>query len=241
MAKIVRRHLINTVKQSYLKNNLLLALCAVAVVVCAVFAFFSYGISIVFVPFFIVIIHKLNKQRGILKSGAEGEKRVLSLLSRLPNNFYVIPDVELVIGRKTAQIDYIIIGPTGIFVVESKNLKGKISGNAKDEMLLKTKLLKDGSFDTKKIYNPLLQVSTHSRLLLELLIKNKYYNEIAPCVYFSHPESDVNIKQIPSNVSVFCGKIEGNSLLTHIFSYKGHEIPKHKIKKLKKLIFSNCR
>ncbi len=241
MAKIVRRHLINTVKQRYLKNNLLLATCAVAVVVCAVLSVFSYGISLVFIPFFIVLMLKTNKQRGILHSGAEGEKRVLELLSRLPKDFYVITDVELIIGHKTAQIDHIIIGPTGIFIVETKNLKGTISGNAKDEMLLKTKRLKNGNFDTKKIYNPLLQVSTHSRLLTELLIKNKYYNEVAACVYFSHPMSEVKLVGEGADTQIFYGNLGGDSLLRHILGYKGHKLTKGKIKKLKKIIFSNCR
>ena len=241
MAKIVRRHLINTVKQSYLKNNLLLALCAVAVVVCAILSVFSYGILLIFIPFFIVIMLKLKKQRGILRAGAEGEKRVLELLSRLPKDFYVITDVELVVGQKTAQIDYIIVGPTGIFVVEVKNLKGVISGSADDEMLLKTKLLKDGSSDTKQIYNPLLQVSTHGRLLSKLLFKHKYYNEIATCVYFSHPESSVKLSGEGAEKRIFCGNLGGDSLLRHILGYKGHKLTKEKIKKLKKIIFSNCR
>ncbi len=241
MAKIVRRHLINTVKQSYLKNNLLLALCSVAVVVCGVFAFFSYGISLVFVPFFVVIMFKLKRQRGILLSGAQGEKKVLELLSRLPKDFYVITDVELIIGHKTAQIDYIIIGPTGVFVIEAKNLKGKISGSAGDEMLTKTKHLKDGSYDTKQIYNPLLQVSTHGRLLSQLLVKNGYYNELSTCVYFSHDMSEVKLTGQGAVARVFCGKLGGESLLRYIYGYKGHEIPRNKIKKLKKLIFSHCR
>lgn len=241
MAKIVRRHLINTVKQSYLKNNLLLATCAVAVVICVVFSFFSYGISLIFVPFFIVIMLKLKKQRGILRSGAEGEKRVLQLLSRLPDDFFIITDTELVIGHKTAQIDHIIVGPTGIFIVETKNLKGTISGNADDEMLYKTKHFGNGNSETKKLYNPIFQVSTHAQLLSELLIKNKYYNEIAPCVYFSHPMSEVSLCGENPNARVFWGNLGGDSLLRHILSYKGHELTKHKIKRLKKLIFSHCR
>ncbi|MBQ7800165.1 MAG: NERD domain-containing protein [Oscillospiraceae bacterium] len=241
MAKIARRHLINTVKQSYLKCNLLLVLSLAAVVLCAFFAFFSYGITLVFVPLFIFIMLKLKKQRGILRSGAEGEKRVLELLSRLPKDFYVIPDVELVVGQKTAQIDYIIVGPTGIFVVEVKNLKGVISGSADDEMLLKTKMLKDGSSDTKQIYNPLLQVSTHARLLSELLFKHKYYSEIAACVYFSHPASEVKLTGLNAENNVFYGGLGGDKLLHYILGYTGHGLSKPKIKKLKKIIFFSCR
>ena len=241
MAKIVRRHLINTVKQSYLRCNLLLVLSLAAVVLCAFCAFFSYGITLVFVPFLIYIMLKLKKQRGILHSGAEGEKRVLKLLSRLPDDFYVITDIELVIGHKTTQMDYIIVGPTGVFVVEAKNLKGVVSGNANDEMLYKTKHFGNGNSETKELYNPIFQVSTHARLLSELLIKNGYYNEIGACVYFSHPASEVNIKGISSDVSVFSGKLGGDKLLAHILGYKGHELTKPKTKRLKKLIFSHCR
>ncbi len=241
MAKIVRRHLINTVKQSYLKCNLLLALCTAAVVLCAILAVFSYGITLIFIPFLIFIMLKLKKQRGIFLSGAEGEKRVLSLLCRLPDEFYVITDVELIIGHKTAQIDYIIVGPTGIFIVETKNLKGTISGNADDEMLYKTKRFGNGESETKKLYNPIFQVSTHARLLSQLLIKNGYYYEVSACVYFSHPMSEVSLSGESPNARVFHGNLGGDSLLRHILSYKGHELTKSKIKRLKKLIFSHCR
>ena len=241
MAKIARRHLINTVKQSYLKCNLLLVLSLAAVVLCAFFAFFSYGITLVFVPLFIFIMLKLKKQRGILHSGAEGEKRVLNLLSRLSDEFHIITDVELVIGHKTAQIDHIIVGPTGVFIVETKNLKGTISGNADDKMLYKTKRFGNGESETKKIYNPLLQVETHARLLSELLIKNGYYNEVGACVYFSHPASEVKLTGLNAENNVFYGGLGGDKLLHYILGYTGHGLSKPKIKKLKKIIFFSCR
>ncbi|MBQ8869692.1 MAG: NERD domain-containing protein [Oscillospiraceae bacterium] len=241
MAKIVRRHLINTVKQSYLKYTLLLALCTAAVVFCAVTAVYCFGITLVFIPFIVFIMLKLKRQREISAAGARGEKRVLSLLSRLPNDFYVITDIELVIGHKTAQMDYIIVGPTGVFVVETKNLKGNISGNANDEMLCKTKHFGNGNSETKEFYNPIFQVSTHARLLSQLLIKNGYYNEIATCVYFSHPLSEVDLRGENPNARVFWGNLGGDRLLMHILSYKGHELTGPKIKRLKKLIFSHCR
>jgi len=66
--------------------------------------------------------------------GAYGEEAVIGALSRLPDNYHVINDVNLRFGNavywrktgeyiKTCQIDHVVAGPTGIFLFETKNWK----------------------------------------------------------------------------------------------------------------------
>jgi len=66
--------------------------------------------------------------------GAQGEEYVIGALSQLPDEFHVINDVNLRFGKsvywrkyneyiKTCQIDHIVAGPTGIFLLETKNWK----------------------------------------------------------------------------------------------------------------------
>lgn len=66
--------------------------------------------------------------------GAQGEEVVISQLSFLPDEYHVINDVNLRFDRavhwrkmdeyiKTCQIDHIVAGPTGIFLLETKNWK----------------------------------------------------------------------------------------------------------------------
>jgi hypothetical protein len=57
-----------------------------------------------------------------LQRGIEGEERVASLLDALqPEGFTVINDLE--IGRGNA--DHVLVGPTGVFVIETKDWGGR--------------------------------------------------------------------------------------------------------------------
>jgi len=66
--------------------------------------------------------------------GAHGEETVITALSYLPDEYHVLNDVNLHFQKaihwhekdeyiKNCQIDHIIVGPTGIFLVETKNWK----------------------------------------------------------------------------------------------------------------------
>ncbi len=59
-------------------------------------------------------------------NGLQGEKHVTKILtSNLNNNYYLINDVNLSGGY--GNIDHIVLGPTGVFVIETKNWSGDIS------------------------------------------------------------------------------------------------------------------
>ncbi|MDP2797972.1 MAG: nuclease-related domain-containing protein [Methanoregula sp.] len=66
--------------------------------------------------------------------GAKGEEHVISVLSQLPDEYHVLNDVNLISNKyiywkkrnehiKTCQIDHLVIGPTGIILLETKNWK----------------------------------------------------------------------------------------------------------------------
>jgi thioredoxin-related protein len=59
----------------------------------------------------------------------KGENMVLNYLNRLPEGYFIFNKVK--IPKKQINIDHIVIGPTGIFVVETKNLGGSyiVDGN----------------------------------------------------------------------------------------------------------------
>ncbi|MGA3289111.1 MAG: nuclease-related domain-containing protein [Candidatus Bathyarchaeia archaeon] len=69
----------------------------------------------------------LRKYR-IYNAGWEGEKQVAKLLSnKLSDDYLLINDLYLHNGG--GDIDHIILGPTGIFVLETKNWSGDITCN----------------------------------------------------------------------------------------------------------------
>ncbi|MCW4018230.1 MAG: NERD domain-containing protein [Candidatus Bathyarchaeota archaeon] len=72
----------------------------------------------------------LGKYRSY-KGGLDGEKRVAKLLSSaLNNDYYLLSGVTFKHSR--SDVDQIVIGPNGVFVIETKNWSGKISCNGDD-------------------------------------------------------------------------------------------------------------
>jgi len=58
------------------------------------------------------------------RMGARGERFSGWLLDRLPEGWHVFHDVP--VGERGANIDHLVIGPAGVFTVNTKNLRGKI-------------------------------------------------------------------------------------------------------------------
>ena len=63
------------------------------------------------------------------RRGATGERVTARWLDRLPAGWYVFHDVP--VGERGANIDHVVIGPGGVFTVNTKNLSGKLWVGAK--------------------------------------------------------------------------------------------------------------
>ncbi|MCL6577064.1 nuclease-related domain-containing protein [Kyrpidia sp.] len=75
--------------------------------------------------------------------GAKGEERVEEILSSLPDTYRVFHDLPCPMGN----IDHIAVGPAGIFVIESKSHRGKITVTPDGN------LLRDGRPFEKNVVN----------------------------------------------------------------------------------------
>ncbi|MBA6264293.1 nuclease-related domain-containing protein [Colwellia sp. Bg11-12] len=84
----------------------------------------------------------------------------------MPSNQYsIINDVTLPLDDGgTTQIDHIIVSPFGVFVIETKNMKGWIFGNEKQAKWTQTIYRTKHSFQ-----NPLRQNYKHAQTLAQLL------------------------------------------------------------------------
>ncbi|MGA2121505.1 MAG: nuclease-related domain-containing protein [Methanoregula sp.] len=82
----------------------------------------------------IVRSYEFLKNNESFLIGADGEEYVMNILSQLPDEYHVINDVNLYFQKaihwrerneyiKNCQIDHIVVGPTGIILVETKNWK----------------------------------------------------------------------------------------------------------------------
>ena len=82
-----------------------------------------------------VLINDINQLERNIKSpdysGAYGEIQVLNELKKLDDNYHIFCDVNKTLrdyvryrnvrNLKSAQMDFVVVGPTGIFVIEVKN------------------------------------------------------------------------------------------------------------------------
>ena len=76
-----------------------------------------------------------EKQRMDCQRAADGETLVAMKLDAFPDDFHVIHDLNTKFGN----FDHIIVGPTGVFILENKNWKGVVSADGNDELLLNGK------------------------------------------------------------------------------------------------------
>ncbi len=74
----------------------------------------------------------LDRRRADMRRGAAGEIHVGNILADLPDEFCIINDLTTPFGN----LDHIVVGPTGVFVLDTKNWRGAVSADGKGELLL---------------------------------------------------------------------------------------------------------
>ena len=128
---------------SYLKNQVRKNLAKAAfsaLIFAAVFSILIYRIlSTLQIGFFeeagfvfliapLVAFYFYLRKYHIYNGGWQGEKQVAKLLSNtLSDDYYLLNDLYLRDGG--GDIDHIVLGPNGVFVLETKNWSGSISCN----------------------------------------------------------------------------------------------------------------
>jgi hypothetical protein len=77
-------------------------------------------------------IEKLERDALNMRQGASGEAKVASVIANFPDDFRVVNDISTGAGN----LDHAVIGPTGVFIIDTKNWRGVISANGEKELLL---------------------------------------------------------------------------------------------------------
>lgn len=62
--------------------------------------------------------------------GASGEEKVAAILDNLPDGYTIFHDLPCPVGN----IDHIVVGPTGVFVIETKSHKGTLTVSPQGEL-----------------------------------------------------------------------------------------------------------
>ena len=108
------------------------------------------------------------------QKGKDGEAAVAWRLYKLPEEKYtVLNDILLVSNNNSTQIDHIVVSCYGIFVIETKNIHGKVYGSENSEYwtqyLPDTGYKRYGSTKEYKLRNPIWQNDGHVKAIKRLL------------------------------------------------------------------------
>lgn len=160
-------------------------------------------------------------KRRIWSKGAKGEKIVAKKLNKLPKKYTAIRDVK--IPNLGGDIDHVVVGPTGIYVIETKNYKptyipdencwyhtsGRVSGlNPAKQVKLQASKLNDflknklGKRLIKSAIFPVISPINHN-----LIFKNdiKSYEIVYPedlVGYISHRRKILNSNEVKDIINI---------------------------------------
>lgn len=138
-----------------------------------------------------------NPEAEARRRGEEGERTVALLLGALPDGQYrLFHDVMLPSAFGLTQIDHVVLSIYGIFVIETKNYRGWITGGVQSENWTEHLYRKQYHFR-----NPLLQNYAHIKALMELLeIPSK---EVLISIVAFSDEADLRVQSAGEHVIHF--------------------------------------
>ncbi|MBQ2955970.1 MAG: NERD domain-containing protein [Clostridia bacterium] len=132
-------------------------------------------------------------EERVLRIGKEGEENALAILNRLDDTCHLFTNLRIPYDGGVSETDLIAVTPKGITIIEVKNHKGVIRGDADDEQLLQAKTSRRGVVREEPFYNPVKQVATHAYRLSGWLRENGVSAYVRTCVLFVHPEAALSM------------------------------------------------
>lgn len=139
----------------------------------AIFFAIEWGMLLIAIAFIYAIWSWVKGFRQVERFfiGARGEERVSEILKKLPETYHVFND--FVVGRK--HIDHVVVGPAGVFAIETKCWSGKVS--IEDGHILVGGELPDRS--------PLSQVKREAEDVKRELLKEGWRGDVTPILVFA--------------------------------------------------------
>jgi hypothetical protein len=138
------------------------------------------------------------------RKGQVGERRVTKALSTNLTGDYSLFDDVMLQSMKGGNIDHIVVGPTGIFVIETKNFKGKISYYGDDwEGVGRKSPSRQARINAMRVRKTLTSSGQKSRL-----------SWVQGIVVLADPGAEVTEKRPPEHIKVF----KLNELVDYIVS-----------------------
>lgn len=137
-----------------------------------------FAITLVFGPLLLVTDSLMRKEESLMykfRSGIVGEKFIGDELKKLDASYTVFQDIH--VPGKKENIDFVVVGPTGIHAIEVKNHHGTVGFNG-DELTLNQK-----SFEKDFLRQTMREATSLHDYLISSEISNAF---VIPIIVFSH-------------------------------------------------------
>ena len=131
---------------------------------------------------------------AVRQSGVAGEEALMRELMSLPDHYTVLNQILIPNPRSrtgTTEIDFIVISPGRLFVLEAKNHRGFIEGGDERASAWRVrKVGRGGTPYTTPMRNPVRQAKTQALALSEWLCRQGIEARVSPIVVLTHPRAE---------------------------------------------------
>jgi Nuclease-related domain len=187
MARVIGEFGRNAAEESYKRTRRFLLIALVGIAVLSVICGFALGaafpirhlgwqIALLIAVLFLVsafLIYRstskkmdeLDRERMSWRKGALGESPTAETLKSLPDGYVLINDVT----KKLGNIDHVVIGPTGVYVIDVKNWNGTIKADGEGELLW------NGRAPGKPAIRNMLRAVMDFQNKIKALTENEYF------------------------------------------------------------------
>jgi hypothetical protein len=162
------------------------------------------------------------EQPALWLRGAQGECRTATILHSLPDDFVVFHDFhgrDVKGNRKNANIDHIVVGPTGVFVIDTKNHQKKLVEPARSSRL------------TKKHVNEVLHQALGVRDWLKAQQDNEIHDVYVHAIVV-HVDGHAVVKQLEEH----CVTVLPLRLLMKQITERGDSLTRSQVARIRKLV-----
>lgn len=167
---------------------------------------------------------------AILAAGIRGEKQTLELLKSLDSEHWIVTDKTITYKGQSSELDFVVIGPTGVCIVECKHISGKVLADPDAKLWNRVKTSHSGVERTKNFYSPVKQVNTHLYRLKKILQEEGISVHLDSAVFFSDPETQVSFTRKSVETPVFWGEKGKDMLLSYLRKVRAPLTPQEVLK-----------
>ena len=123
------------------------------------------------------------------EAGTRGEKAVARTLQELDDSYYLLSNVRLPRGK--GDIDHVLLGPNGVFVIETKNYSGKVMCYG-DDWYRQQRKMKE-----KARVGSISEQARRSASDLKSFIwrKNRFRVHVSPICVFTNPSVGLELEK----------------------------------------------